>query len=69
MSTDRIETRVALLSAALRVLQSEYIPPDDPTGGWEAEYVEEQLALAARDHVKAVDAQPKNDQPVGWSDT
>lgn len=62
-----IDAKEKLISAALRVVQTEYLPASDPTGDWEAEFADEQLALAARDFVQAVEAQDPKDRPVGWS--
>jgi hypothetical protein len=56
-----------VLSAALRVLQSERTPPHAHSGD-EAEYAEEQLMLAARELTRATDSLDLDEQPVGWRD-
>jgi len=58
----------AVLGAALRAVHSTYYASTDD---WahardQAEYDVEQLALAARKLVRAVDALPDTEQPVGW---
>lgn len=57
-----------LIRAALRVIGStHYGRPEDPHASAEQEYSDEQLALAARALVEAVNAKPENEQPVGWT--
>ncbi|WP_030186594.1 hypothetical protein, partial [Streptomyces capuensis] len=56
-----------LLTTALRVIQAtHYARPDSPHADAELQYSREQLALAARDLVEAVDQQPADDQPMRW---
>lgn len=62
---DRAQHRVE--AAVLRSIAANYYFRDeDPHSGAEAEYAGEQLALAARDLVRAVDALPEGERPVGW---
>lgn len=57
-----------LIKAALRVISAtHYSRPEDPHGDAEHEYAGEQLALAARALVQAVDRKPADDQPIGWN--
>lgn len=59
-----------LICAALRVIQgTHYARPEDPHADAEQQYGQEQLALAARALVEAVDAKPADEQPVGWAKT
>jgi hypothetical protein len=55
--------------AALRSITASYYgKADDPNFDAEQEYAGEQLALAARALVRAVDALPPDQQPVGWGE-
>ncbi|MER6092519.1 hypothetical protein [Streptomyces bluensis] len=57
-----------LIRAALRVIQgTHYARPEDPHADAEAQYGEEQLALAARALTDAVNAKPADQQPIGWA--
>jgi len=57
-----------VIKAALRVISAtHYSRPEDPHGDAEHEYATEQLALAARALVQAVDQKPSDEQPVGWN--
>nr|WSZ21195.1 hypothetical protein OH837_48990 [Streptomyces canus] len=57
-----------VIKAALRVIQStHYQRADDPHADAEQEYAQEQLALAARALVEAVNARPADEQPLGWA--
>ena len=54
-------------AAALRSIAAHhYGRPDDPHGDAEDEYAGEQLALAARELVRAVEALPEDQRPIGW---
>ncbi len=68
LACTEISARENLLRTALRVMTAER---DDPHADHDDEvrYAGEQLALAARELVRAVDAMPEDDQPVGWDDT
>lgn len=54
-----------VIRAALRCLSAERHDDSADTAA-EAEYAYEQLALAARDLVYAVDGGPADQRPVGW---
>lgn len=57
----------ALMRAALRSLAADhYEVESDPHADAESEYAAEQLALAARELVRAVDQLPDEQQPIGW---
>lgn len=63
-----VTEQTALINAALRTIQADhYSREDDPHWDAEREYSAEQLALAARELVRAVDAKPENEQPIGWN--
>ena len=54
-------------AAALRVIQGRhYARETDPHAGAQLEWADELLALAARDLVRAVEALPEEDRPIGW---
>jgi hypothetical protein len=54
-------------SVALRsIAANHYFRDEDPHADAEAEYAGEQLALAARELVRAVDALPEDKRPIGW---
>lgn len=56
-----------VIKAALRVIQAtHYYREEDPHADAEQEYAAEQLALAARALVQAVDSKPEDKQPIGW---
>lgn len=57
-----------LFRAVLRSAALDYADQGYPNFDAECQHVEEQLCLAARDLVKAVDARPEDEQPVGWAD-
>ncbi len=64
-SIDR--ARHALEQAALRAITAHhYYRDEDPHSDAEAEYADELVALAARDLVRAVEALPESQRPVGW---
>jgi hypothetical protein len=63
-----IEEHENVIKAALRVIEgTHYQRAEDPHADAEQQYGEEQLALAARALVEAVDRKPVDDQPIGWS--
>lgn len=54
-------------SAALQSIHAQhYFRDEDPHADAAAEHAMEQLCLAARELVRAVDAMPECDQPIGW---
>lgn len=56
-----------LMSAVLRQIQANHYSDEaSPHWGAEREYSAEQVALAARALVRAVDALPENQRPIGW---
>ncbi|MGW7288974.1 hypothetical protein ACWGH4_26220 [Streptomyces sp. NPDC054847] len=62
-----VDQHETLIKAALRVIHAtHYSRPDDPHQDAEQAYSDEQLALAARELVRAVDAKPADEQPIGW---
>lgn len=64
------EAQAAVEAAALRSIAAHHYARDtDPHADAEDEYAGEQLALAARDLVRAVEAAPESERPVGWNDT
>lgn len=57
----------ALVRAALRVITADHYGDDaSPYADADSEHASEKLALAARALVRAVDALPEADQPIGW---
>jgi hypothetical protein len=61
------EAQAAVEAAALRSIAAHhYGRPEDPHADAEDEYASEQLALAARDLVRAVEAMPEDKRPIGW---
>lgn len=57
-----------LISAALDAIQAtHYYREEDPHADASREYADEQLALAARNLARAVDALPADEQPIGWA--
>ena len=66
-SYEHAAARDELILAAMRVIAADhYAREEDPHADAESEYAGEKLALAARDLVRAVDALPESDQPIGW---
>lgn len=64
-TVDRTQTRVE--AAALRTIAAHhYFQDEDPHADAQAEHASEQLALAARDLVRAVEALPADKRPIGW---
>lgn len=56
-----------LFRAALEaLLASDYGDESRPHYDASAQHAEEQMALAARDLVRAVEALPANERPIGW---
>ena len=61
------QARSAVEAAALRSIAAHhYERAEDPHAGAEDEYASELLALAARDLVRAVEALPEGERPIGW---
>lgn len=61
------EAQQKLEAAALRsIAASHYYRDENPHADAEDEYASEQLALAARDLVRAVEALPEDKRPIGW---
>lgn len=59
----------AVVRAALRCVAAEFYADDaNPHADAEAEHAGELLALAARELVRAVDALPESEQPIGWQE-
>ncbi|GAA4209880.1 hypothetical protein GCM10022220_28890 [Actinocatenispora rupis] len=58
-----------LLAAAAGALRAEHSNADDPHYSDWIDVCSEELALAARDYVRAVDALPESSQPYGWNTT
>lgn len=54
-----------VMRASLRCLTAERTDPHANADA-ESEYADEQLALAARDLVKSIDALPPRERPIGW---
>lgn len=62
-----VEEHENVIKAALRVIGStHYQRAEDPYASAEQDYAEEQLALAARALVQAVDRKDADEQPIGW---
>lgn len=64
----RTAAHEAVIRAALRVLSAERADPHAHSAA-EAEYADEQLALAARELTEATDQLLPDEQPVGWRKT
>lgn len=63
-----VEQHENVVKAALRVIEgTHYARADDPHADAEAQYGQEQLALAARALVEAVGKLPEGEQPIGWT--
>lgn len=59
----------ALVRAALRVVAADHYGDEaSPYADADATVAREKLALAARALVRAVDALPESDQPIGWAE-
>lgn len=62
-----VDQHEKVITTALRVIQgTHYARADNPHADAEAEDGQEQLALAARALVEAVDKLPEDKQPIGW---
>ncbi len=62
-----IEARERVEAAALDAMSARHYPrPGDPYAAASVEHADEKLALAARDLVRAVEALPEGERPVGW---
>lgn len=59
-------TRLVEKAALNSVAAHHYFQDEDPHSDAAAEYADEQLALAARDLVRAVEALPEGERPIGW---
>lgn len=65
---DAVETaRRTVLTGALRLMVSELSDTPYAHAADEEQYAQELLALAARELVRATDALPEGQQPVGWT--
>jgi hypothetical protein len=61
------EAQAAVEAAALRSISTHhYARETDPHADAADEWAGEQLALAARDLVRAVEAMPPDQRPIGW---
>lgn len=65
MSVELVTAEEAVLRAALSVLSNERTEPHANLDN-DRDYAYEQLALAARALVRATDALPGGEQPIGW---
>lgn len=69
-SPELVSAQMLLEKAALRSIAADrYAVEEDPHSGAESEYADELLALAARDLVRAVEALPEGQRPIGWDKT
>jgi hypothetical protein len=60
----------AVVASSLRVITADhYNRASNPYADAESEHAAEQLALAARDLTRAVNAKPADIQPIGWTKT
>lgn len=63
-----VDEHETVVKAALRVIEGTHYPrADDPHADAEAQYGQEQLALAARALAEAVERMPADEQPIGWT--
>jgi hypothetical protein len=65
---DVIVNRAALLKAAHEVVGQDIDPVEHAHADDHADYLDDQLAHAARLFVRAVDGLPAEHQPVGWNE-
>jgi len=66
-SPELCSAQAVVEKAALRAIAADrYADESDPHSDAESEYAGEQLALAARNLVRAVEALPENERPIGW---
>lgn len=63
------EARRQIAAAVLRLMTSELDEEQHGHSADEQQYAEELVALAARELVRATDALPEGQKPVGWTDT
>ena len=63
----RLTAHERLKALVLQRLTADYAPADDPHRGDTIDYLDEQIELAARDLTDAVEASPRNTQPIGWT--
>lgn len=61
-----IRAQHRLHAAVLRSITADHYAEEGPHADAEAEYADEQVALAARDLAEAVEALPAGERPVGW---
>lgn len=61
-----IRAQIRLHAAVLRSITADHYAEEGAYADAEAEYADEQVALAARDLTNAVEALPAGQQPVGW---
>lgn len=59
-------TRLVEKAALHSIAAHHYYADEDPHSDAAAEHADEQLALAARDLVRAVEALPGHQRPIGW---
>lgn len=64
-TVDRL-TRLVERAALRSVAAHHYYEDEDPHSDAAAEHADEQLALAARELVRAVEALPADQRPIGW---
>lgn len=58
-----------LIRTALRAIATDHYGDDaSPYADADSEHASEKLALAARALVRAVDALPEDQQPIGWAE-
>lgn len=61
------EAQERVEAAVLRSITARhYADPAHQFADAESEYADEQLALAARELVRAIDALPEGKRPIGW---
>jgi hypothetical protein len=60
-----LEAKDRMLRAALRCLSAQFGPETADTAA-DAEYADDELALAARDLTAATEALPSDHRPAGW---
>lgn len=63
------EAQSAVEAAALRSIATHYYDnPADPNGDASDELAADELAMAARDLVRAIEALPVGERPIGWDE-
>lgn len=66
-TSQAIEAKQKLMRAALQTAgHDHYADADDPNWDAHADYLSDQLALAARDLTHSVDGMPDDAKPVDW---